>query len=106
MSEFTWVIPTLQAVGTGVGLYANCKAIQDVLEQFRNRFTSKTRIAVMGMSGVGKTVLIDYVLGRGGVGYKTPLTSQRAEYEVIKIEDKNLEFIIVPSSLSEIRFFG
>jgi GTPase SAR1 family protein len=96
MSEFTWVIPTFQAVGTGVGLYANRKAIQDVLEQFRNRFTSKTRIAVMGMSGVGKTVLIDYVLGRGGIGYKTPLTSQRAEYEVIKIEDKNLEFIIVP----------
>jgi predicted GTPase len=96
MSEFTWVIPTFQAVGTGVGLYANRKAIQDVLQQLSNRFTSKTRIAVTGMSGVGKTVLIDYILGRGGTGYRTPLTSQSAEYEVVKIEDKNLEFIIVP----------
>jgi 50S ribosome-binding GTPase len=96
MSDFTWAIPILPTVNAGVGLYANRKAIQDILQQLSNRFTSKTRIAVMGMFGVGKTVLIDYILGKGGTGYKIPLTSQRAEYEVIKIEDKNLEFIIVP----------
>jgi GTPase SAR1 family protein len=96
MSDFTWAIPILPTVNAGVGLYANRKAIQDILQQLSNRFTSKTKIAVMGMSGVGKTVLIDYILGKGGTGYKTPLTSQSAEYEVIKIENKNLEFVIVP----------
>jgi ATPase subunit of ABC transporter with duplicated ATPase domains len=96
MSEFTWFIPTLQTVGVGVGLYANRQAMLDILQKLRNRFTSKNRIAVMGMSGVGKTVLIDYILGRGGTDYKIPLISQNAEYEMIKIQDKNVEFIIVP----------
>lgn len=96
MSEFTWVIPTFQVVGTGVGLYANRQAIQDIWEQCTNRFLSKTKIAVTGMSGVGKTVLIDYILGRGSINYKKPLISQKAEYEILKFEDKNLEFIIIP----------
>jgi GTPase SAR1 family protein len=96
MTEFTWFIPTFQAVGTGVSLYANRKALQDILQQLNNHFSGKTRIAVMGMSGVGKTVLVDYILGKGGTGYKTPLISQKAESEIVKINDKNIEFIIIP----------
>lgn len=89
-----WVIPTVKA---GTQVFKHRNEIQNLWDKFISLFSSKTRIAVTGMPGVGKTVLFDYISEKAyGRNYTRPLTSQQEEKEVIKLEGKNLEFIVVP----------
>lgn len=89
-----WIIPTIQA---GVQVVKHKNEIQSLWDRFLNIFASKTKIAVTGMPGVGKTVLFDYILEKAyGRDYTRPWTSEQAEKGIVKLKGKSLDFVVVP----------
>jgi len=65
-----WVIPTVEA---GAKVFEHRNEIRNAWQRFVNKFNKKTRIVVLGMPGVGKTVLLDYISDRAYYqGYQPP----------------------------------
>ncbi|WP_164929510.1 hypothetical protein [Gloeobacter violaceus] len=68
-----WILPTASE------LYKRRKDIQTVFKKVSELFGRKT-IVFLGMKGVGKTVLLDYVTGKAyDRGYSPPMTSTKIE---------------------------
>lgn len=89
-----WTIPTANVALTA---YRNRNEIKNIYDTFINNFNKKTTIAVTGMSGVGKTVLTEYITNEAyKIEWITPTISQDSEIKQAKLFDKCIKFIVIP----------
>ncbi|HLN26717.1 MAG TPA: hypothetical protein VK395_03175 [Gemmataceae bacterium] len=89
-----WIAPVFTA-------YENRTTISEFLSAGLNLFLGqRTAIAITGVAGVGKTVLLDYLCGKGyHAQYKVPPQSQKLERPKLRNSGKRLSFLIVPGQL-------
>lgn len=90
-----WVLPTANAA---IAAIKNRDAIAKAWDQIASRAPGKQiRIAVVGEAGVGKSVLVDYLLGDAySRGYKPPSQSSTIERDSRKFDKHRYIFSVVP----------
>jgi GTPase SAR1 family protein len=97
--EVFWALSALKEA------YDNRETISTLLQGgLKALFGTKTKIAVTGLPGVGKSVLLDHLKGRQ-VPYDPPGQSQRVEHAKIKVkgERRRLALSVIPGQHSTVR---
>jgi hypothetical protein len=98
-----WTLPT-----AGLQIYKSRSEIASVLAKINNRLRGeKAIIAVTGMPGVGKTVLVDHLAGAGlKDSYRPPGKSRGVERGLRRAKGLRLNFRTIPGQVSPIRIQG
>ncbi|MGK3985542.1 hypothetical protein WME99_21025 [Sorangium sp. So ce136] len=92
---------------SGAGqLYKNREGVLAAWDWIARKFWRKTRIAVTGPAGVGKSVLRDALTERMGVEYRPPGQSEQVERHRRSVGKKRLEFIVLPGQDASPRMDG
>jgi hypothetical protein len=94
-----WIIPT------GKALLDNKEHVLKAWEKLEALLLGKkSRILVTGIAGAGKTVLADFLTGRGyRRGYCPPLKSRRLELSRFRLRRRRLALSVVPGDSSRQR---
>jgi GTPase SAR1 family protein len=93
MADITWILPA------AYNLYEHGYVAAGVWRQIRTRLlTRKSRIAVTGLPGVGKTVLVDYLTGRAeSRDYTPPGRSTITERSNIDSAKRRIGIAVAPA---------
>ena len=86
--------------------YKNREGFLGAWDWFAKNFWRKTRIAVTGPAGVGKTVLCDALTERTNATYIPPGQSEQVEHRKRRLQKKRLEFIVLPGQNAQARIEG
>ena len=90
----------LEWSGPALAAFKHRKEIEELVSYgVGSLFGSRTEIAITGMAGVGKTILLDFLAGDGFKSdYKPPLQSQDKERKKIKAADRRMRLTTVPGN--------
>jgi hypothetical protein len=97
-----WTIPS-----AGLQAYKHRDQIAGIWARVANQLRGEKRIvAVTGMPGVGKTVLLDHLTGKADEKYRLPGKSQDVERGIRRARKLRLLFRVIPGQDSPIRVQG
>jgi GTPase SAR1 family protein len=97
-----WTLPA-----AGIQAYKHRKEIGEIWSAIAARLGKKSRIAVTGMAGVGKTLLVDHLSGSAyDQDYKPPGQSRTVEKTVRTVERRRLALTAIPGDPSAVRLAG
>ncbi len=100
MANLNWIIPTIASAAKDPKV---ASLIVSLWEKWSGR---RPRLAVTGMQGIGKSLMVDTLLGKSlKPGYRKPMPSQSVEKQVLNLS-RNVAVTIVPGQAAGHRFVG
>jgi hypothetical protein len=100
MANLNWIIPTIASAAKDPKV---ASLIVSLWEKWSGR---RPRLAVTGMQGIGKSLMVDTLLGKSlKPGYRKPEHSETVERQVLQ-RSRNVAITIVPGQVAKPRMDG